>query len=596
MYYVDKVKYYLISIEKIVKELYNLVWAIMPTRINDTETRRYAMIKKISIAQYRKIKNLEFQFSKTINVLSGTNGTCKTSLLHMISNSFQSVTKNCEWIKDQNCLDAIKKINTLVNPKIEGLTKGDKQYNDPAYGVKGTLFTVEYFGRTPLNFRKHNSKLFDRYSIKPIYQKGTHDSLPFCPIIYLGLSRLLPFGEYQNDSAVEGLKKTLPEEYQVEIAKLYKQLTGISISSVSPQKMGDIKNRAEFSSDLVGIDSNTISAGEDNLYIILTSLVSLKYYYESIESTREIESIFLIDELDATLHPSLQFKLMELFNQYSKNNKIQIFFTTHSMSLLEDTLNNKENVIYLIDNITSVIKMDTPDIYKIKMYLHGVTHDDIYLSRVIPVFTEDNEARIFLSIVFDYYAEKVPKFSSIRRFFHLVEANIGADNLKNIFNDSYLLKSTMQSICILDGDQKPDYTKYIITLPGGESPEKLIMDYSIILFDNDDPFWSNETIINLNYGKVYYRDNIRRDIDEIEDTLLELKKANKTTHGVRRAMSKAVFLKHQRFFELLFKNWVNNPENIDLIKKFYKDLYIMFKKVAEFHGISSKEWDSNSEF
>ena len=95
-----------------------------------------------------------------------------------------------------------------------------------------------------------------------------------------------------------------------------------------------------------------------------------------------MESILLIDELDATASIS-PIKLLELFNRYSNTYKIQIVFTTHSLSLLEYALNKKYNVIYLIDNISSVIKMETPDIYKIKMYLHSITRDDIYINKVI---------------------------------------------------------------------------------------------------------------------------------------------------------------------------------------------------------------------
>ena len=151
----------------------------------------------------------------------------------------------------------------------------------------------------------------------------------------------------------------------------------------------------------------------------------------------------------------------------------------------------------------------------------------------------------------------------------------------------------MQSICILDGDQKnkQDYSKYVIALPGGDSPEKLIMDYSVQLFDNDDGFWTDEVIINLNYGKVFYRDNIRPDIDSISEKLKEFETSGKSTHGVKREMSKKVFKNHKRFFELLFKHWVNNEENDEQIGKFYKDLHVMFKKVAEFHGINPKEWE-----
>lgn len=553
------------------------------------------MIRRLTINKYRKLKDIEITFSKEINVISGTNGTCKTSLLHIVSNSFQKMNKSCEWVKDSSCLTLINKINKSINPKIESLTKGDKTYNDPAIGHAGTLFSVDYYGMEGLEFRRHNSSSEDiyRYSVKPLYRTGSQDRLPYCPVIYLGLARLFAFGEFQDDSAVQELREGLPESYQTEIMQLYKELTGISISTLATQKMGDIKTRMDFGSNSPGIDSNTISAGEDNILIIITAIVSLKYYFESINSTRDVESILLIDEIDATLHPSLQFGLLDLLRKYSIDYKIQIIFTTHSLSLLEYALKRKDNVIYLIDNITNIIKMESPDIYKIKMFLHDITRDNIYLNKAIPVFTEDDEARLFINILFDYFQDKEPDFLKVRRNFHLVEVNIGSNNLIDIFNDSYLLNSTMRSICILDGDQDSDYTKYIITLPGGKSPEEMIMDYSRILFDNDDSFWVDETILDLNYGKVTYRNNILPDIEEITDKIKELKNDGKSTRGVRRSKNKEVFNKHKRFFELLFKHWVNNDEYSEQVERFYKDLNIMFKKVAEFHGINPNDWNIN---
>ena len=64
-----------------------------------------------------------------------------------------------------------------------------------------------------------------------------------------------------------------------------------------------------------------------------------------------------------------------------------------------------------------------------------------------------------------------------------------------------------------------------------------------------------------------------------------------STKGVTRKLSKRVFNRHKHFFELLFRHWVSNAENEEQIEKFFGDLHIMFKKVAEFHGINSKEWE-----
>lgn len=555
------------------------------------------MIQKITVKKYRKIKDLEFKFDRGINILSGTNGTCKTSLLHIASNSFQRVNKKCDWVNDKRCLDVFRNINSVINPKMESLTRGDEKYNNPALDLKGELYSCQYYDGKVLNFRRHNSRntnLKNRFSLKPYYGKGKKDELPILPIIYLGLSRLYAFGEYKNDDKIEIINKNLPQECIDEIAGIYKEFTGINISSYKQQKMGDIKKRAEFSSDIKGIDSNTISAGEDNLFIIITALVSLKYYYNNINSFRDVESMLLIDEVDASLHPNYQNKLLELFEEYGRLYKIQYIFTTHSISLLEYSLEKKNNVIYLLDNIDSVVIMDDVDKYKIKMYLGTKLSKDIYASRVIPVFTEDNEARLFMSCLFDFYEEKYKsKFINVRRFFHFVDANISSSNLTNIFEDNKLLRSTMRSICVLDGDQKSkkDYSNHIITLPGTKSPEELIFEYCETLFCNNSDFWLNKTIQNLGYTKIYYRDNIMTAIKGIDKKIKAAKEKNESTKGMRREENKKVFNKYKRFFELVLIKWINTPDNNEIIQNFYLDLKILFRKVSEFHEISSKEWE-----
>lgn len=548
------------------------------------------MIKNINIIQYRKLKDLTLGFTKNINAISGTNGTCKTSLLHLLGNSLQAPTKTCSWITDKKCLPIIKAVNNVTNPKVESLTRGDQTYNDPAHGVKGPLFSVDYYGAESLNFRRHNSTQMTRYAVKPKYQPGTKDTLPYCPVIYLGLSRLVPFGEFQNDDALSNIKKKLPQSYQEEIAELYKKFTNYEILFNATKQMGDIKVRSEFSSNVEGIDSNTISAGEDNLSIILTALISLKYYYESISSTNEVESVLLIDEMDATLHPAYQIKLLSLFREMSEAYKIQVVFTTHSMSLLEEMLAKKDNVLYLIDNVTSVFQMEEPDIYKIKMHLQSLTQEDIYEDKVIPLFTEDDEARCLLELLFDYYQKTYSEFRNVSGLFHKVLTNISAENLTGIFTDSKLLHTTMRSICVLDGDHKSDITNFIVALPGKAAPEAVLLNYIEKLYDDDDPFWRERTIVDKGYTKNYYITNIKNIVDNFEADLVRLHENGESAKGKRRAFNKKLFNDNQNFFKLVFKNWIHNPTNKSEIERFYNELHILFLKVAPYHGINPKEW------
>ncbi|HBO2010249.1 TPA: ATP-binding protein, partial [Enterobacter kobei] len=297
------------------------------------------MIKDISFKKFKKLIDIDFSFDKDVNIISGTNGTCKTTLLHLISNGFQMPKVRSPNYNNNNCLKVIKTINRIANPKMEAIVRESKSYTDPAEGTKGNLFSINYLDGSALDFRKHNSTNPDeaqRYAIKPLYPRGgPKQSLPAKPVLYLGLSRLFPIGETKDDDLTK-ISLNLPDQYVDYISQLYKDFLGISISNIESNNIGDFKSGPLFDTDNPEIDSNTISSGEDNLFIIVKALVSLRYYFESLLVSNDIkESILLIDEFDATLHPSLQLRLLAKIREYARSYKIQVFFTTHSLSLLE---------------------------------------------------------------------------------------------------------------------------------------------------------------------------------------------------------------------------------------------------------------------
>lgn len=573
------------------------------------------MIEQINITHYRKLKNIDFKFTPEINLISGTNGTCKTSLLQLIGNSFQKLNKNKVRLSDAKSIDIISSINNLVNPKIERLARGDHKYNDPANGTSGTLFKINYIDYDSLEFRRHNSRKAvknkkditltsnteqldnlsnNRYAIKPQYTKK--ESLPELPVLYLGLSRLFPYGEFYNDSEITKLRTNFPDRYKAEISELYAKLSRISISNFNVQKMGSIKKRHEFSSNIDGIDSNTISSGEDNLLTIITALISLKYYHDNISGNkRKVESILLIDEFDATLHPGLQINLLNIMREFSLKYAIQIICTTHSLSALENAFENKYNVIYLYDNISNVVSIQEPNIYKIRMYLDEKRKEDILRDKKIPILTEDDEARFFLKIIFDYLNTKKPEFAQISHYFHFVKTKIGADNLKTMFEDEYFIRNISPSICIFDGDKTPELHKCIITLPGSNSPEFVFMDYAIKLLEsNDDTFWLSSLVVENNIGKLHFISVIKPAIESIEAKITTLKTDHTPTKGVRRELSKKIFNEHKLFFELIAKHWVQNTINREALFRFYKNLNVIYKRVSDFHGISSQLWNIQS--
>lgn len=548
------------------------------------------MLSALKIYKYRKLENLTIEFSDGVNVISGTNGTCKTSLLHLVSNSFQVPNKKCPWINDSTCLDALNKMNNMINPKVETLTKGDVQYNDPAPNFEGALYDAIYAKNKVLSFRRHNSKDTIRYSVKPYYKAGKGDSLPFCPVIYLGLTRLYPFGEFMDEEHLKRNKNYLPKDYIDEMDQIYKELTGMEVREPVPQAVGKIKRRSDFSTQLPGIDANTISDGEDNLYIILTALECLKFYTENVKDSEHKNAILLIDEYDATLHPSQQVNLLRIMCEYSVKYHIQVIFTTHSLSTLEEALRRKMKVFYFIDNIRHVDLMEMPDIFKIKMFLYGKTKDDIFDDKKIPLFTEDDEARELLNILLDYYRDIDDCFRPVRSYFYFVNAKLGSDNLRSLFKDDFLFRTMMGAICILDGDQVSDKGHNIITLPGNSSPEDFLINYSLQLFDKGDKFWSLDKVIESGYNATYFRDTIKKDIDNISQTIENLRNNNKTTHSIERVEKKKIFKRYKAFWLMVFKYWMRQREGKQTIKTFFDDLYSMYRKVSQRCGINPNLW------
>lgn len=570
------------------------------------------MIKRITFTQYRRLKApLELEFCNHINIISGLNGTCKSSILYLISNAFQAEKSTNTQLVPASELNVINNISAQVNAKIELLTKGDKEYNDPAPGQRGELFKVYYSDGQSIGFRRHNKSSDDthsRFRLIPQYSSSQNQSLPTLRTVYLSLARLLPFGEMKNDTPIKSVRKELPEEYNIIFHKLVGRITGITITESTPQIIENIKIRTEYSTDTEGIDSNTASVGEDNAIIILKNLVLLRYYYENAPSLHNIDqptSILLIDEMDATLHPAMQLRLLHTLIEYSERYKIQIFFTTHSLYLLEkaltSTYRNHIKLNYLTHQGDHVTLLPDPSIHKIERHLQEIQTVSYSASPKIPIFTEDNEARVILNALFGYFDSRCRYFRDLRDKFHFVNASIGCEMLKEIFKDQYLNQNTMNAICILDGDNNGQKAMKhnIIVLPGNKNPEQLIFDYYDELANEQNfemyqtqIFWNTDTALSNGLTKHRYINSIKPQISAIEERINQLRQDGKSASGVRRESNKTVFNDNLEEFKIVFDFWLDN--HYTEIEQFYRDLRHCFRQVALLHKLDPELWPKSA--
>lgn len=73
------------------------------------------------------------------------------------------------------------------------------------------------------------------------------------------------------------------------------------------------------------------------------------------------DTVFVVDELDRSLHPKLTEKFIELFSKKHENEKIQLIFTTHEASILDENLLRRDEIWFIErdkDNSSKLYPLD----------------------------------------------------------------------------------------------------------------------------------------------------------------------------------------------------------------------------------------------
>ncbi len=71
--------------------------------------------------------------------------------------------------------------------------------------------------------------------------------------------------------------------------------------------------------------------------------------------------VFVMDELEISLHPKLTERFLQLFNEFHKEKKIQLIFTTHESSIMDQNLFRRDEIWFVernSDNSSSLFSLD----------------------------------------------------------------------------------------------------------------------------------------------------------------------------------------------------------------------------------------------
>lgn len=241
-----------------------------------------------------------------------------------------------------------------------------------------------------------------------------------------------------NENSLRDLSFVLGQEY------INARFTGTNINI--NREVGLLtKNYGEISQFHQG-------AGEDTMLDLFKLLQEIPTY-----------SLLVIDEVENSLHPQAQRRLVRYLLKLARTKKLQIILSTHSPFVLEELplqarimlvkLSDRKEIVYGVSSqyaLSTIDEMEHPEVY---------------------VHLEDDEAITFFWEILKKdtarYDEYTKKFST---------KAVGSCSIVGTLNKLAMQnKLPYKSISIVDGDKREEYPR-CISLPGTKAPERMVFE------------------------------------------------------------------------------------------------------------------------
>ena len=527
------------------------------------------------ITEFRRFNDIAIQFGSCVTLIAGQNGTAKSTLLGMLAQPFSfgvvrgptagkpdhsTYTNNYHGLKLHEFVDLAGKQFMYDCDDVFRLSEKYDFGNRYQYKINLILSKSEVSNLpencllTKSRNRKKGDKITGmRFVTGPgASHKPGEGNFPH-PVIYLGLNRLWPLAvtkecTFSGDALSSKDRKWYVKKYN-EILCLDEHRNGA--------KYMDTKEKRKFiTPESSNYDGESCSAGQDNLSQILTAILSFRGLKKKL-GKKYRGGLFLVDELDATLHAFSQDKLLELLCNVSEELWLQIVATTHSLRLLEkayqSSLKKKIKVMYLANEDHKIIEktfltyQDISDHLKVESTLPPTENP-----KKVSVIFEDKEGEWLFKQICG---------SKLRNYIFVGNTtSFGAGDLKNLGILSTKLPELKNVILVPDGDMANRWSnppRNLLALPGKKRPETLVYQHLFSMKDSD-PFWKN---IHATYTKQFA-------ITSKGGTALE--------EGDDKDWAKDWYKKQSRYWgrgnQKVFKSWVKSHklECLEFCEKFIK--------------------------
>jgi AAA15 family ATPase/GTPase len=416
-------------------------------------------IQGINFKNFRTMKDSVIELADRITLISGHNGTMKSTLIGLfvqpfISNSedifgnplktpFREIFKlSPEYDKEKYEYDVLIKDNNELDYRIPVYTK-PRSKDDPRIRIV-TGGASKSDGNLIFNTNYLN--------LNRLYSIHTSNASPH----FIDLS--------------EKEKQFVSDFYNAILQKSNYASMETVIGSSSKKTFGPTEGKYNFES---------ISSGEDNLGRIASSLLSFMRVYKDSNVSGCYNGLLCIDEIEASLHPVAQINLFDFLYKWANKYKVQILVNTHSLPLIRHSI------------LVSRQKEEINTYYLSTLY-----------SENIQVISNPSYESIYKELTFEF--DGASTSSDLPKIDVICEDKLAIKFLKYVISKQSILKR----INFIHPDEGEGFPyKFLIKLCNSASS---FLSNTIVIFDAD---VSDEAI-----NKIKKQDNILR----IPDTKLKL--------------------------------------------------------------------------
>lgn len=318
--------------------------------------------KELILENFRSFKNVTIPLGKNITIVSGVNGVGKSNILSLIASGSGISKKSILGSNFQPEFADFFNIDTDENYQDYKMVLKYYDSSDSFALAKRLSFKddtadkrgIRIIPRTTNGFIEGQTIAQASEDAKVKYGIGGSGRV-LIPTIYLSLSRLYPLGEQRGSAVVNRIRKSNPFAQEGARAKYREWYNAVIPGAIKEDANVSIVekkacSRASVHMDIRNTPTLSQSIGQDNIGNIISALTDI--YLLSLDDDYK-GALLCIDEIEVSLHPDTQINLLDLIDRLSEELKLQVVLSTHSLTVLKESLNkekktpDKYKVIYL---------------------------------------------------------------------------------------------------------------------------------------------------------------------------------------------------------------------------------------------------------